>query len=315
MQLGRVLAPKQVIAFRLYAPNVSFARSASHVATTGGDTAVSVKEDKPNYFKRILLRLKGIPLKGEENPPTPFWFRDCDRLFHDPSILEPMPKDFKEHPDRDLKNFPYPEKHMYPPKSRLLIVPDCWCTPIEKITGTSGPYVLIGGLFAFVLNKEWLTVDENMMKVQSLLLMYFVISRTFNFRFDKFMYGGQKETVDRLKGIIDDELKDAREFRKASSAESASLKEVSEKFPVIFKENLALQLEETYRRNVEAVTNELKRRLDYLQEVEETKMRFEREVLLKSIIQGVQSQIQNNEGNIKDAYLDNCISQLKTLHV
>jgi hypothetical protein len=42
-------------------------------------------------------------------------------------------------------------------------------------------------------------------------------------------------------------------------------------FPTIFKENLALQLEATYRKNVDKVATELKRRLDYLKEVEETK--------------------------------------------
>lgn len=38
-------------------------------------------------------------------------------------------------------------------------------------------------------------------------------------------------------------------------------------FPIIFKENMALQLEATYRKNVEKAHSELKRRLDYLKEV------------------------------------------------
>lgn len=42
-------------------------------------------------------------------------------------------------------------------------------------------------------------------------------------------------------------------------------------FPTIFKENLGLQLEATYRKNVDKVSTELKRRLDYLKEVEDTK--------------------------------------------
>lgn len=65
------------------------------------------------------------------------------------------------------------------------------------------------------------------------------------------------------------------------------MKEVHENFPIIFKENLALQLEATYRKNVDSVATELKRRLDYLQEVEATKRRFERDILLKSINEGV----------------------------
>lgn len=76
---------------------------------------------------------------------------------------------------------------------------------------------------------------------------------------------------------------------------------------------MALQLEAAYRRNIQTVSTELKRRLDYLQETEATKQRFERDLLLKLIAEGVQKSIDTNEGNIKDAYLDNCIAQLKTL--
>lgn len=69
--------------------------------------------------------------------------------------------------------------------------------------------------------------------------------------------------------------------------ETKSLKTAHESFPTIFKENLALQLEANYRKNVETISTEIKRRLDYLQEVEATKQRFERDILLKSINEGV----------------------------
>lgn len=65
------------------------------------------------------------------------------------------------------------------------------------------------------------------------------------------------------------------------------MKAAHESFPTIFKENLALQLEANYRKNVETISTEIKRRLDYLQEVEATKQRFERDILLKSINEGV----------------------------
>jgi len=54
---------------------------------------------------------------------------------------------------------------------------------------------------------------------------------------------------------------------------------------------LALQLEATYRKNGGYAWNELKRRLDYLQEVQETKERFAKEILLKSITGGVITKI------------------------
>ena len=71
--------------------------------------------------------------------------------------------------------------------------------------------------------------------------------------------------------------------------------------PVALKEAMALQLEATYRlissllpllfndsrKNVQSVATELKRRLDYLKETEETKRRFEKEQMVKFITEGV----------------------------
>lgn len=46
---------------------------------------------------------------------------------------------------------------------------------------------------------------------------------------------------------------------------------------------MALQLEAVYRQNVSTVATEIQRRIDYLKEIEETKLRFERDILLKTI--------------------------------
>lgn len=62
---------------------------------------------------------------------------------------------------------------------------------------------------------------------------------------------------------------------------------MKESFPTILKENLALQLESVYRTNVNAAYSELKKRLDYLSEVEDTKERFERDMIIRSISEGV----------------------------
>jgi F-type H+-transporting ATPase subunit b len=66
-------------------------------------------------------------------------FEDIGKEYIAPP-LPPMPADYKEHPERDLVNFPYPARFQYPPKTRLLMIPDSWCTPFHKVTGTSGKY-------------------------------------------------------------------------------------------------------------------------------------------------------------------------------
>jgi F-type H+-transporting ATPase subunit b len=260
------------------------------------------------------MRFKGIPLEGEAHAPLAA-FRDCDKVYYGPPIPA-VPKDYKEHPERDLENFPYPQRIQYAPKTRMLMIPDSWCRPIEKVTGTSGPYLLIGGLAAFLVNKEIWVIDEAGMMLFGWVFWYLVLSRAVAYRLDKSIAeNALANKVKFLKSLVQDDLKEAVEFRKTSAAESESLKAAHETFPTIFKENLALQLEATYRRNVDAVATELKRRLDYLQEVEATKERFERDIYIKSIIEGVQKMIAENEGSIRDRYLENCIEQLKVLSV
>ncbi|VDN49661.1 unnamed protein product [Gongylonema pulchrum] len=64
---------------------------------------------------------------------------------------------------------------------------------------------------------------------------------------------------------------------------------VKEHYPAVFKETLALQLEATYRRNVELLASEMKRRLDYLLETQAVKRSFARDHMLKWIIEAVTS--------------------------
>lgn len=269
-------------------------------------------EENPGFFQKVSQRWKGTPLKGESHAPKSM-FDDIGKQFVPPEPLPKVPKDYKEFPERDLVNFPYPERPTFEPKTRFLMIPDSWCTPFHKVTGASGPYLFYGGLFAFMLNKELWVFEEQGHMLCGWILLYIIAKNAFGYRIDQSMYKGYQERMDYFKGLIQEDLKEATEFRKTSAAETEALKAVKDSFPTIFKENMALQLEAAYRRNIQTVSTELKRRLDYLQETEATKQRFERDLLLKLIAEGVQKSIDTNEGNIKDAYLDNCIAQLKTL--
>ena len=46
----------------------------------------------------------GIPLKGEAHAPKSM-FDDCGKEWFAPQALPEVPKDFKEHPDRDLVRY------------------------------------------------------------------------------------------------------------------------------------------------------------------------------------------------------------------
>lgn len=284
-------------------------RSAQHAAVPATTTKTEV--EKPGFFKKIAYRFKGIPLPGEAAAPK--------SMFADMGIedvgkpLPPMPKDYKEYPERDIVNYPYPARFEHPPKTRFLMIPDSWCTPFHKVTGTSGPYLFFGGVIAFYLNKELWVFEEQGHLLVGWILFYLLASRTVGYKLDKFTDNLYNEKMDYYKQLIADELKDAVDFRKNAAAETASFSAMHADFPTIFRENLALQLEATYRKNVENAYTELKRRLDYLKEVEDTKQRLERELFLSGIINGVQRAVESNEGNIKSKYLDSCISQINQL--
>jgi len=266
----------------------------------------------PGLIQRIALRFKGIPLEGEAHAPRAL-LSDCGLKYHCETPIPAIPKDLKEHPDRDIVNFPHPVRTQYGMKWRMMIVPDSWCRAVEKVTGTSGPYLLTGGVATFLWQKEIFVYDEQTWLLYGIIMGYLFISRAFGYRTDKYITEVLQKRINFMKSLKEEDLKEATEFRKESVAQSQSLKAVAEQFPTIFRENMALQLEAVYRRNMDAATNELKRRLDYLNEVEETKERFERDIFIRSIKDGVQRQITNNEGGIRDNFLENCISQLRGL--
>ena len=284
----------------------------SHAAAPAAANVRVEDLDNPSFVQKIVARFQGVPLKGEAAAPKSM-FEDCGKEWSAPEPLPAIPAGFKEHPERDLVNFPYPARPMYPPKTRLLMIPDSWCTPFQKVTGASGPYLFFGGLFAFLVNKElWVFEEQGHMTV-GWILFYLLVSRTVGFRIDNWLYGEYKQRMGFFKNLIDEDLKDAKEFRKSSAAQTESLTAINAAFPTIFKENMALQLEATYRTNVQSVATELKRRLDYLKETEETKKRFERDQMLKWISEGVEAQA--NDAKFKDEYLNNAIAQLKGLKV
>lgn len=268
--------------------------------------------DNPSFWQKIVLRFKGVPLKGEVHPPRSI-FSDVDKEWFAPKSLPEVPRDYKEYPERDLVNYPYPARRMYPPKTRLLMIPDSWCTPFYQVTGVSGPYLFFGGLFAFLLNKEIYVLEEQAHMLCGWILFYLLLSRTIGYRVDKWLYGEYQKRMDRFKALIEEDLKGAKEFREASAAESRSLQAMKENFPIVFKETMQLQLEAAYRRNVQMIADEVKRRIDYLQETEATRRRFERDHMLKWIIEGVRKEIAANKDGVKDQYLNKCIAQLKTL--
>lgn len=301
MSLSRLSSPQ--FCSRVFV--IARGAATGHAASPSSDNSIG-------YFEKIAYRFKGIPLPTETEAPKSM-FDACNKEWSAPELLPAVPKDFKEHPDRDLVNYPYPSRPMYPPKSRLLMMPDSWFTAFQKVTGTSGPYLFFGGLFAFLVNKElWVFEEQGHMTV-GWILFYLLVSRTAGYKIDAGLYKDYQERVGFFKGLIQEDLKETVEFRKNSAKQTESLAALKDNLPTSFKESMQLQLEAAYRKNIQTVSSEIKRRIDYLKETEEAKARFERDQLLKLINESVEKQV--SQKDFQEKFLQNAIQQLKGIAV
>ena len=66
-------------------------------------------------------------------------------------------------PERDMKNFPHLERAEFHKPVRHRLVPEEWFTALYKRTGVSGPYVLFGGMTTFLLSKEILEFNDELL--------------------------------------------------------------------------------------------------------------------------------------------------------
>lgn len=111
-------------------------------------------------------------------------------------------------------NFPHPVRTQYGMKWRMMIVPDSWCRAVEKVTGTSGPYLLTGGVATFLWQKEIFVYDEQTWLLYGIILGYLFISRAFGYRTDKYITEVLQKRVNFMKTLKEEDLKEATEFRK-----------------------------------------------------------------------------------------------------
>jgi F-type H+-transporting ATPase subunit b len=239
-------------------------------------------------------------------------FDDYGTVYVSPYVKDwrPTPKDFKEYPERDLVNFPYIDLKLYPNKVRLGFIPDSWFLAFYNKTGVTGPYLFGWGLVLFLLQKEIVPIDEQLVLLPPMLIIHFLGQKLFGHHIEKFVDEVVEAHYEEFRQYRRDQLADVREHRDYVARATKTFDGLTEILPEVRRENVALQLEATYRERVNQVYKEMKRRVEYLVESELTKRRFEQKHMVDWIVDQVTKSFGANE---EKAMLSKCIADLKVL--
>jgi F-type H+-transporting ATPase subunit b len=228
---------------------------------------------------------------------------------------EYVPADFKEFPERDIVNYPHPNKLEFPSKTRLHIIPDSWFRFLYPVTGETGGYFAIAGVLIFLFQKEWYVIEQDMHKLALVGFSWYWYYQLFGGKVSSFFNDtnrdGQREGFwMRFHFFKLDNIEYLKAKPKAEEEHMEVLKSIGTNLPAVQRENLTLQLEAEYRKRLQNVHNAIKRRLDFFVEYESTRRRFEQKHMVDWIMQQVRASV---TPQMEAATLKQCIVDLKAM--
>jgi len=212
-------------------------------------------------------------------------------------------------PERDVVNFPRYKPVTYPEATRFVIIPDNWFRALYPKTGVTGPYALTLGFVAFLVSKEWLIMDHEMVVGFSLAMICTYVFKKWGTLGSRYLEGMrdsedyywnryQQDSIHFLNKFIEQET-----FNRKAYLEQDILFDAK-------KENVHLQREAEYRRRLMDIYSEVKRKLDYQIATQNEQKAFAQRHMVKWILEAVNKGVfQINE---KDT-LNKCITDLKAL--
>ncbi|KAF0312699.1 ATP synthase subunit b, mitochondrial [Amphibalanus amphitrite] len=215
----------------------------------------------------------------------------------------------KEDGERDLVNFPRRVRPELPDKVRLGIFPEEWFQAFYKKTGVTGPYMFGTGLLTFLFSKEIYVMEHEFYTAITLFLFGTMLykkvgpslSEYLDKRIDEYEAGWAEYRGNQTDGLV------------AAIEEEKKQQWHAEGQQVLFdakKENVALQLEATFRERQMTVFNEVKRRLDYQVDTQNVAQGFQQKHLVNWVVDQVQKSITPQQE--KDA-IKQCLAELKGL--
>jgi len=212
-------------------------------------------------------------------------------------------------PTRDLVNFPRPVRALEPEGTRLIVFPDSWFTFFYDKTGYTGPYVLTAGFVTFLISKEWLILEHEMVVGASLAVIATVILKKWGKGIGALFEAQEDYEVGLWNKYQNGTIETLTEYVRLEKEFQDSLKNQGILFDAK-RENVHLQREAEYRRRLMAVHNEVKRKLDYQIATQNASKQFAQKHMVSWIIDNVVKGISGQQE--KDA-LAKCIADLKAV--
>lgn len=212
-------------------------------------------------------------------------------------------------PQRDKVNFPRLSPPMDTPPTRFHIIPESWFQFFYPKTGVTGPYVFAASFGAFLMSKEWLVMEHE-------LLTGFTSAAIFAWALPKFGPKVRKYYNDHVKELVDDWDKWQHGNSQMLGASIDHYKkqlnsgELIDDLYAIRKEDVELQLEAEYRRRLKTVYDDTKRRLNYLVAVADSQRQIHHSNMVNMVISNVMSSLGPKQ---ESEVLDDCILNLRSL--
>lgn len=225
--------------------------------------------------------------------------------------LDECQPDYKEFPERDIVNFPRPKIAMFSPKVRMGLFPESWFNFLYKKTGVTGPYLLGYGLLAFCVSKEWYVITAENNLVFAFIVGNWLILKGVGGKYAERYYNRSQKANREMIGAKIEAFKDKN---RAILKESTDLIKRCESWaPMVFqtqRDQVFMQMEEEYRKRLVEYRSAVKKNLDYLVDLDETKKRLQRRHIVDWVVDQVRTNITEQ---VQKAAFKQCLSHLQFL--
>jgi len=213
-------------------------------------------------------------------------------------------------PERDHVNFPHTPQPLESPPVKLGWIPESWFNILYDKLGVTGPYTLGVGFTAFLISKELWVFEEHFAEFAGFCMAAIIIQKKFGHNiagfFDKkvdaYNDAAFVKPISDAKSVATSAITDAE----TSIAQMAGVKYIYE----AKRENIALQLEEIYRKRLMDVHDAVKSRLDYQAATLESQRQLQKELMVKWIVESVYNNITPEQ---EEEALQKCFSDLRLL--